>query len=597
MILCLLAAALAAPPRASSEHQDEGGERHGAALAFDGLLTTAWIPADGTGAGAWVELPLDRPTEIRSVSLWPGDLSRSGRSVRESSRPRTVTVSLVGEGDPVTRQVRIPDPAQDRPARVDVRIEGTARAVRVTIDDVYEGVLRARAPIAEIALNHIDEAPPPGLDRVEAWLGTDPGERATKRDEREMEIVYSVLGSQDPEQLTQLDAARDTLIDRSANGAPYLREQVTRLVPAGFRVRAIAPDETAITRLLDAGDALAVPAVELAALRSVGPLERTLWDRADRLAALADLQTGQRLHVPPWGEAGWSRGQLRSFEEPLAVVVDRFGLPYVADLGNNRIQRFNERGVVDRAWGDEEADISNEWIGGTRRWYAAGSRAGTGPGVFTLPLDVALIPGKLADGLVVLDAERRVQVFDEEGNFQASFTLPTRDAIRPRLGGQAYVRYAKKKIVAIWGDEGFVFKKDGTEVGRFEIEDGAPSGAVLFKNGRLGLIFQQTLIGYSLDGFRHGPMLGAELAEGFESWDVTLDEEGKIWAVTDTGRLYKFTRPGLIEVDVEASDRPLEVPRLAVREGRAYITDRDRVLVVDAVQVQAEGALEAGGLD
>ena len=240
--------------------------------------------------------------------------------------------------------------------------------------------------------------------------------------------------------------------------------------------------------------------------------------------------------------------------------------------------------------------MGNEWIDGTRRYYAAGSEAGSGPGVFTTTLDVTIIPGKEGDGFAAIDALGQVQVFNAEGTPTAAWRIPTTSTIHQGLGGQVYLEYGKKKLVAIWGDQGYVFKADGTELGNFELEDGVPSGAMMLKNGKLGLIYQQDLIQYSLDGFRHGSIMGPELSEGFESWDVAVDNEGAIWALTDTGMLYKFKKPGKLVFEWQFTETPISLPRFDVHDGRVFLSQDNSIQVIDALEEMArrEAAAEAG---
>ena len=40
------------------------------------------------------------------------------------------------------------------------------------------------------------------------------------------------------------------------------------------------------------------------------------------------------------------------FKDPIAVAVDRMGNVYVADYGNNRIQKFNSNGTFITTWGE-----------------------------------------------------------------------------------------------------------------------------------------------------------------------------------------------------------------------------------------------------
>jgi outer membrane protein assembly factor BamB len=158
------------------------------------------------------------------------------------------------------------------------------------------------------------------------------------------------------------------------------------------------------------------------------------------------------------------------------------------------------------------------------------------------------------------------------------------------------LEYGKKKLVAIWGNQGYVFKIDGTELGNFELEDGTPSGAMMMKNGKLGVIYQQDLILYSLDGFRYGSIMGPELSEGFESWDVAVDNEGRLWALTDTGWLYKFKKPGKKVFEWHFTETPVSLPRIDVHDGRVFLSQGNSIQVIDALEEMArlEAAAEAG---
>ena len=49
-----------------------------------------------------------------------------------------------------------------------------------------------------------------------------------------------------------------------------------------------------------------------------------------------------------WGTAGSGNGQ---FKLPLGIAVDAAGNVYVADAGNDRIQKFTSDGVFLNAWG------------------------------------------------------------------------------------------------------------------------------------------------------------------------------------------------------------------------------------------------------
>jgi DNA-binding beta-propeller fold protein YncE len=98
-----------------------------------------------------------------------------------------------------------------------------------------------------------------------------------------------------------------------------------------------------------------------------------------------------------WGRQGTGDGQ---FNRPRGVAVDRFGDVYVADKENNRIQKFDPHGRFLLRWGRNGGDGS----------------AGTGNGEFHIPYSVAAGP---ADLFVADTGNNRLQEFTFGGRFVA----------------------------------------------------------------------------------------------------------------------------------------------------------------------------------
>jgi len=602
--LAVPATATAGTPRASSELRDSDGERHRAVQAFDGLLTTGWAEGeDGTGDGAWIELPFNRPVDVKTVSIWPGNLSQGRRSLSEYSRPRTVTITLfTTDGEEVTKEVRLQDGGMERvgPQRVDVEIEGTARKVRVTIDDAYEGGVFTDTFISEIAVNFDEGATPAVVERLQEYVDSDAGKRAQEKSRDAVVELFKKIRS---EQFGDRDSLRE-LMDRAGDGPPHLRRQLNR-VPYGFRIQALPPDEDAMEALRKLKDSNAIPAFEMAALRSSGKQQKVYELQVEYFYALQELIGGGDRNIPFWGQEGWEPGAIRSFGEPISLEVDQYGDLYLADVGNSRIQRFTSQGRHDRIWGAPEADITNVWFNRTRPFYVSGRAPGEDPGQFINPVSIDMIPGKDADGFVVLDAKGRVQIFDEEGRPTIGWTVRSRDEISPGVGGEGYVRLSKGKIVVVWGNEVFVYSQDSEELNTWKTDDGVPNGVEVLKNGKLLMIFGDEAIMYSIDGFRHGTLIEVDdLGPGIENWDLTLDEKRKLWVITDTGILAKYKRPGKLDFTLEVSEVDLILPRLAVADSLAYIVERDRILKIDALELkkklelaeeEAEAEAEAEG--
>src|SRR5690606_25501411 len=144
-----------------------------------------------------------------------------------------------------------------------------------------------------------------------------------------------------------------------------------------------------------------------------------------------------------------------------------------------------------------------------------------------------------------------------------------------------------------WGDHAYAYDLSGAAITDWEVTDGAASGAETLPNGKLVLIFGDELVMYSSDGFRHGSILGDTLGAGFEAWDVAIDNEGKLWAVTDTGRAIKYKKPGKPEFSLPISRDPILLPRIDVFDGVIYLTTKDSIRHIDALELQAKE--QAGG--
>ena len=117
-------------------------------------------------------------------------------------------------------------------------------------------------------------------------------------------------------------------------------------------------------------------------------------------------------YILQWGESGLSTPG--KFSSPQNLAVDELGNVYVTDLGNMRVQKFNNDGTFLNAWGS----------------------SGTGPGQFNSPAGIAVFNGTV---YVVDTQQHRVQQFDLDGNFvstwgdegegQGQFLLPNGIAV------------------------------------------------------------------------------------------------------------------------------------------------------------------------
>lgn len=584
-----MTSALAGAVSASSELPANDSGRHGASAAFDGLLSTAWAEGEmGVGEGSWIELRLDSVTEIRSISVWPGDLSNGERSLKENGRPHTITVTFDGAPydpeDPTAPLIRLRDGAEHGIQRVDLMLDTPvkARTVRFHIAQAYAGYIRNDTYVAEIALN-LDAETNAKSSRLDAWLASSAGEKAKAKHREE---VIELFDRVDTAEFGDRDALR-TIMNYATDGAPYLRDRVARDVPYGFRVGALPPDEVAIQALLKLKDANAIPALTQAALRLSGVAQRKLLARVAYFEAFAELNNGGRRNLATWGVEGWEKGALRPLGEPMGIALGVYGDLYVGDVGNHRVQVFDQDGRSRATWGLGSATVSDVWFSGRRAPYVSGNEASAKPGGFTNPVDVDVLSGREADEVYVLDALGRVQVMSDKGEVLRAWKLDTATGSSAGIGGAAHLVLVRGKVVVLWGSEAFVYSPTGTLEAQWTIEEGAPLTAVGLKNGRLALGFRRSASMYGLDGFRFSEIIGSDdLPLGYEAWSLGVDEKGKLWVVTDHGFALKFKKPGKVDYSVRFSEVGVPTPRFAVLDDMLYVVSAGTIHPVDALEIK-----------
>lgn len=578
MLSLLLASsfALAAGKAAASSVATDGDGKHPADAAFDGVLTTGWAEGvPGNGDGSWLDLDLGAATKIDAVSIWPGNLKDGTRSFKQYGRPRVI--QLLVDGKEIGEPVRL----QDEMVRVDLDVGVTGRVVRLRLDEVFGGIVFSDTYIAEMAVNFTTGERARSVEKVDAWRGSAEGQKLHAAHEAQVIAAYDAHKA-NRDEFDQLKF----LMDAAGDGAPYLRKKVTSLVPIGYRANAIVPDQKSMDALRKLKDPNGIPGLEMAALRAVGREQREINEIIEMFNAYSELLSGGRRSVKAWGDTGWEVGALRSFGEPLAIEVDRFGEVYVADTANNRIQRYSTSGVANKTWGGKP-DISNQWFTGRRPWYAAGAVASDAAGEFINTVDVELIPGKDGDGFATLDARGRVQIYDESGAPTIGWTVRVDGEMEDKVGGQGYLAWipGKKNLSVFVADEVVTYTLDSAEVARWRVKDGPPNGVEVGSDSKLYMVFGDQIISYNPDGFRYGTVGDPkDLIEGFEDLDLTVDDKGNLWALTDTGWLYAFKKPGKVDWSLRVTEVPLIHPRIAVIQGLLYYTDRDEVHRVDALQ-------------
>ena len=588
-------AAVSGSAKSSSAKVDTEDKKikYDAKKAVDGSFALGWgEDEEGYGEGSWLELDLGRTQELSEINIWPGNLSQGQKSFREYSRPKKVKVTISG-GDGVKEIEAV---MLDRIQRYDIELDEPirGRTVRIEVIEVYEGFVFSDLFIAEVAVNFTSsrEKIQPLLD----WLETPGAQKSWDAHDAKVEAAFGVYTAADFGDQDSLEF----LMAQAGDGAEFIRLKAPKLVDVGYRAAAVKPDELSIDALSKIKDANAIPALEMAQLRSYGKARSELADLVEIFYAYQDLIGGPNLNVPYWGETGWSPGQIQSFGEPVPIEVTPDGDLLLADIGNNRVQRFTYQGRADKEWGGGKADLSTAWFEKGRPWYVTGQASGERNGEFMNPLDIEMVPMDDAVGFAVLDASKRVQVYDPEGRAVIGWRVQNSGAqLDPNVGGEGYLAWvpSKKRLYVILGNELIAYNLQAEELGRWELEDGTPNAVEVGKNIKLYMAYGREVIKYDLDGFRHGVIWDEDqLGEGFEDMDLTLDENKRMWVVTDQGYAHKFKNERKKEYSVRFSDVSLIRPRIAVQEDILYCVDRDRIIRLDALQAKLdaeEAALDA----
>lgn len=250
--------------------------------------------------------------------------------------------------------------------------------------------------------------------------------------------------------------------------------------------------------------------------------------KANRLFQLD--ANGQVLQA--FGGAGAAPGK---FNDAWGVAVDANGDVFVADTFNHRIQKFGADGMMQFTWGSPGAS--------------------TAPGAgretqFFGPRDIVIDgEGRL---LVTDTGNKRIQVFDREGNFLAQFGAagsgdgqfdePVGLAIDAT--GNIYVADTWNKRIQVWSKD-FVWQRS------FPV----PTWA--------------TMLPEDLQAVDHKPYL----AVGGETLYVSSPRSGEVLGFTLSGQPKE-----LPAIALERSDVPIGVE---VRDGRLYITNARNGSIVD----------------
>ena len=250
---------------------------------------------------------------------------------------------------------------------------------------------------------------------------------------------------------------------------------------------------------------------------------------------LRDREKGRQQweFVTKWGSQGSGNGQ---FNSPNGIAVDSSGNVYVADGGNNRIQKFDSDGRLILKWG------------------SAGSRIRFGNGQFAFPVGVAVSP---RGNVFVAGGHWWIQKFDSWGRFILKWgSFGTGDgqfndlahAVAVDRWGAVYVADTKNHRIQKFNSLGrFILKwgSKGSGDGEFKhpLDVAVDSSGNVYVADFLNKRIQKFdasgrfLAKWGREGSRNGEFTGP--------WAIAVDSSGNVY-VADRGncRIQKFDSDG-----------------------------------------------------
>ena len=278
-----------------------------------------------------------------------------------------------------------------------------------------------------------------------------------------------------------------------------------------------------------------------------------------------------------WGMSGIEKPGM--FLNPQHLAVDSEDNIYVTDLGNSRVQKFDEQGTYVRSWGsqgsgpgefshpsgiaviDDYVFIVDRALDTVQKFDNLGNFVmqwggfGSGNGEFRSPNGIAISDDKFV--YVVDTGNNRIQKFTLDGEYVSGFGQSGKRAgnfispidIAVDSEGKLFVTDPGNNRINVYNDDGKFLRTLDSSVGGFKI---SPRGIVVDESDNIYIGDQRNnrIIQFNQYGFALSIFGVTGNSEGqFQSpKDITVDNNGFLY-VTDTlnHRIQKFSTPIVLE--------------------------------------------------
>lgn len=286
----------------------------------------------------------------------------------------------------------------------------------------------------------------------------------------------------------------------------------------------------------------------------------TIFAVQGQYAGVIPVNAIQEVPPVPEGEEVVVQGAPGQLSQPRGIGLDREGNVYVADFGNDRIQKFSPEFAFIKEWGSR----------------------GDLPAQFKQPGDVEVAP----DGQVmVADTwNQRIQVFSSDGEYKKEwgdkYYGPRGIAVAP--SGAVYLADTGNHMIRRFTPDGAQDKAWGS-LGKAPGQFTEPVGVAADAQNNVYVVDNGNARLQIFDA--DGALLGAFPVEGWEQKvfsepHVTVAPDGTIWVTVPTRQLIRaYTRDGTLLREIKGGDEPtLPFDRPM---GIAYDTRNDTLVISD----------------
>ncbi|HET6517815.1 MAG TPA: HYR domain-containing protein [Nitrosopumilaceae archaeon] len=299
------------------------------------------------------------------------------------------------------------------------------------------------------------------------------------------------------------------------------------------------------------------------------------------LVGTIDIASAQSASHPleiQWGESGNRDGE---FYNPQNIAIDSDGNVYVTDLGNRRVQQFDNNGVFLKSWGssgsgagqfnsisgiavdENSVYVVDNQLNKIQKFDLNGTfvtqwgTQGTSPGQFMYPNGITI--GTNSTILVVDSGNNRIQQFTSDGEFMMTFgsSGSALDQFISPMGittdadGNIYVSDPSSNRIKKFNSTGNFIEAFGPNSAGIPLRPHGmqidPKGNLYVADGDNNRILRLDPTGMTLTSF--GTM-GTNPGQFKIAKDVALDKSGYLFVVDSNGhRIQKFGTPLVVEVE------------------------------------------------